>query len=303
MRKATIAATVITAILFTFLSTCTASTRRSTHTPPAMQATATSAVVPTPTPANTTSEEELASMILASATQIEDAFGTTINTMRTEISDSQTTEEISSEVLAMLQTIQSELSSFEQTIRGYTDRFNALSPETSSLLIERSDRFEIMRMMIDDLISDLETDSEIDPDAIDNLDEVWTEMDLASSIRTWKEQVLTQIDRRETYYMNVQSQSGQVAYNRVEAFIQAHDFIQASQNAFDDGIFTPEELGKVSQIAANAEASLFNTGDPQLFGYARAIDRLTRIIVRGDWPDAADAIEELRRTLPARPQP
>jgi len=223
--------------------------------------------------------------------------------MRTAITDDGVTDEKSSEMLIALQTIQSEQSNFEQAIQVYYDRFKALSPETSSLLIELKDRFETMSMMVDDLISDIDSDSEITMDTIDNLDEIWTEMDLASSIRTWQEQVLTQIDLRETFYMNVQPQSGQVAYNRVEAFIQAHDYVQAFQNAFDDGIFTPEELSKISQIAANAEASLFNTGDPQLFGYARAIDRLTRIIVRGDWAYAGNEIELLRLSLPARPQP
>ncbi len=306
MRKATIATTVITAILLTFLSACTASTKTSTAPISTMQMIASSAAISTATPINpysNRSEDELATLIVVIAGRIEDIFESTILAMRTAITDDGVTDEKSSEMLIALQTIQSEQSNFEQAIQVYYDRFKALSPETSSLLIELKDRFETMSMMVDDLISDIDSDSEITMDTIDNLDEIWTEMDLASSIRTWQEQVLTQIDLRETFYMNVQPQSGQVAYNRVEAFIQAHDYVQAFQNAFDDGIFTPEELSKISQIAANAEASLFNTGDPQLFGYARAIDRLTRIIVRGDWAYAGNEIELLRLSLPARPQP
>ncbi len=303
MRKATIATTVITAILLTFVSACTASTGGSTLTPPIMQATTTSAAVPTPTPANTTSEEKLAAMILANAAQIEDTFVTTINTMQTGISESTMTDERSSEVLAMLHSIQTEQSNLKQAIETYTNRYNLISPDTSNQLLAIEDRLIAAINLIGDLISDLDSDMEITLNKLDDINEAWTKVELGPSINTWQEQVLTQIDLRETFYTNFQPQSGKVAYNRVEAFTQAHDFIQVFQNAFDDGIFTPEELSKISQIAANAEASLFNTGDPQLFGYARAIDRLTRIIVRGDWTDAGNEIELLRLSLPARPQP
>ena len=101
----------------------------------------------------------------------------------------------------------------------------------------------------------------------------------------------------------MQPQSGQVGYNRVEAFIQAHDFIQAFQDTYSDEIFTLDEFAQISQFAANAEASIFNTGDAQLFGYAQAIDRITRLVIRGDWHGADSEMESFRLSLPARPQP
>ena len=304
MRYANLVTTVKIAILFTFLSACAASVP-STHTAPEMEATATPNAIPTPTEMNpyySRSEEELATLIVEITVQIEDIFESTILAMRTAIGDDALTDEISSQVLAMLQSINVEQSDLDQAMQAYYDHFTALSTETSNQLNELQDRFETINMMIDDLISDIDNNGEINLGAIDRLDDSWAKLDTVSSIKAWQEQVLTQIDLRETFYMNIQPQSGEVAYNRVEAFIQAHDYIQAFQTAFDDGIFTPEELGIIGQNAANAEASLFNTGDPQLFGYARAIDRLTRSIVRGDWVNAGNEIELFRLSLPARPQ-
>jgi hypothetical protein len=304
MRNATFVTIVITAILLTFLSACALSPRPPTHTPPTMQAVATPMAITTATnPYSNRSEEELAALIVDTAGQIEDIFESTILATGTVIAGDGLTDEIRSELPLTLQTIKKERSSFEQAVRMYNERFTALSPDSGSQITTIADEFDTASTSIDDLISEIGSDSEIDPDTIDKLEEIWAKLDFASNVRAWQEQVLTQIDLRETYYMNIQPQLGHVAYNRVEAFIQAHDYVQAVQDAFDDGIFTPEELIKISQTAANAEASLFNTGDPQLFGYAQTIDRLTRNIVRGDWANASDEIEHLRLSLPARPQP
>lgn len=121
--------------------------------------------------------------------------------------------------------------------------------------------------------------------------------------RLWLEQVLTEIEARETLYMNVSSQPGEVASNRVEAFIQAHDFADAFQSADEDGRFTHQELADLAQLAANAEASLANTGDPPLIEFSRQIDQILRHAARGEWPQAREALAELKRNLPRRPDP
>lgn len=111
------------------------------------------------------------------------------------------------------------------------------------------------------------------------------------------------IAQREAYYANIPPQPGVVAYNRVEAFIQAHDFMDALQTALDDNSFSPNELEQIAQLAANAEASLYNTGDWQVMDFARQIDVLSKLAFRGEWEQAQVGLGKLKRSLPARPQP
>ncbi len=109
--------------------------------------------------------------------------------------------------------------------------------------------------------------------------------------------------KREAYYINMPSQPGVVVYNRVEAFIQAHDFMDAFQAALSDGQFSEDELEQIAQLAANAEASLYNTGDWPLFEHARQIDKLSKHAFRGELAQAEIGIGELKRSLPRRPRP
>ncbi len=127
--------------------------------------------------------------------------------------------------------------------------------------------------------------------------------DPAELARLWLEQVLAEIEARETQYMNASSQPGEIASNRVEAFIQAHDFADAFLSADEDRRFTHQELADLAQLAANAEASLANTGDPPLIEFSRQIDQILRHTARGEWPQARQALTELKRDLPRRPDP
>lgn len=111
------------------------------------------------------------------------------------------------------------------------------------------------------------------------------------------------ISKREVYYINIQPQPGIVAYNRVEAFIQAHDFLDTLQAALSDNQFSEDELEQIAQLAANAEASLYNTGDWQLFEFARKIDALSKHAFRGELSHTQAGLSDLKRSLPRRPRP
>ena len=111
------------------------------------------------------------------------------------------------------------------------------------------------------------------------------------------------ISEQEAFYINIQPQPGVVSYNRVEAFIQAHDFVDALQTALENNYLSPDELENISQLAANAEASLYNTGDWQVMGFARQIDAIQEFAARGQWMLAQTELENLIRNLPRRPQP
>jgi hypothetical protein len=48
-----------------------------------------------------------------------------------------------------------------------------------------------------------------------------------------------------------------VAYSRVYAFIQAHDFLDAYQAALDDGIFSHQEPSQISRQSYSPLGSLY----------------------------------------------
>ena len=128
-------------------------------------------------------------------------------------------------------------------------------------------------------------------------------LEMQQQAEDWFSSVQTHIEAREKLYVNLPPQPGVVAYNRVEAFTQAHDFLDAMIAAFDDDKLSPNELGKIGQLAANAEATFYNTGDHQIFKFAEQIDALSRHAFRGEWPLAREGMVALTFSLPARPRP
>ena len=119
----------------------------------------------------------------------------------------------------------------------------------------------------------------------------------------WLLTVQTEIVEREKSVANTPPEAGQVAYNRVDAFIQAHDFLDAFTTALDDEKISPAELAHLSQLAATAKSSLYNTGDPELMNIAQQINTLTHQAARGEWSQASSGLSELKFSLPARPRP
>jgi hypothetical protein len=118
----------------------------------------------------------------------------------------------------------------------------------------------------------------------------------------WVARVEAHINAREKLYATIPSQPGIVANNRVEAFTQAHDFLDAMNAAFDDDKLSPDELTEIGRLAANAKASFYNTGDHQIFGFAEQIDAIAHHAFRGEWTQARDGMFILKFSLPARPR-
>ena len=79
--------------------------------------------------------------------------------------------------------------------------------------------------------------------------------------------------------------------------------MDAYRAALSDGKFSPDELAQISQLGANAEASLYSTGDWQVMEIARQIDALSDHAYRGEWSLAQDKLDQLAKSIPRRPQP
>ena len=114
---------------------------------------------------------------------------------------------------------------------------------------------------------------------------------------------LSGLDETQLGYMNIQPQPWIVADNRVYAFVHAHDYIDGCLLALEDGTISTRELENISQLSANAEAGLYRQGDHDLFWIADEIDRLTYLAVTGEWETFEEGVGQLRRRIPARPDP
>jgi hypothetical protein len=191
-----------------------------------------------------------------------------------------------------IHTIQSEIERTQAQIAVYTMRYGEIAGETILSLQEIEAGLAETANRI--------TRQSLSATEFEELGVVVTAVE--SQAAAWLTAVTTHIAEREQLYANTLPQPGQVAYNRVDAFSQAHDFLDALNAALVDDQFTPSELAEISQLAATAEASLSNTGDPQLISHARQIDDLARHVFRGDWPQASDGAFTLKFSLPVRPQ-
>lgn len=105
-------------------------------------------------------------------------------------------------------------------------------------------------------------------------------------------------DSTQAACLGLSPQPALVANNRVDAFTLGHAFVAVYQDALADEAFSSGELLTLCQLAANAEASLYNTGDHQIFEYAQQIDQLLRFAVFGDVAAAQSEIVRFARRLP-----
>lgn len=252
-------------------------------------------------------EAELASLINMNIIEIETTAKAASAAITSAISDSVMTGEEVSETLAHARALQSALDFTDELVDIYTDQYSEISPKTRSLLIAIDEALSETATHSNEVVALLDQEGGIASARMDQLRMAalllaTQSTSIQTQSRNWLANVQTQIEVREKFYASTQSQPGQVAYNRIEAFIQAHDFLDAFTTALSDEKISPDELASISQLAANAKASLYNTGDPQLMIIAKQINELTHNASRGEWVQASRSLSDLEFLLPARPR-
>lgn len=274
-------------------------------TPPTSESTLQPNPTPSPTslnlePANNyreLTEEELASLIHTNIIEIE----TTANAATEFLSDDILTDTETSETMTAMYALQTAIETTGELIDIYADQYKELAPETIDLLIAIDQGLQEIAVNSNELITDLKKNKYTTIAIITSIADQSSRIQMQSN--AWQLNVEIQIEEREKRYANTAAQPGQVAYNRVEAFTQAHDFLDATTIALNDKKISPAELSMISQLAANAKASLYNTGDPELIGFAQQINELSHTAYRGEWTQTSNGIAELKRLLPAQPKP
>ena len=222
------------------------------------------------------------------------------------VDDIQTATEMQDEnakIKALATVSQGPIARTDEMIRAYIAFYADISPESVESLWRIQDDLDRIISILDEITAATNQDPGSVSKFYEQLEGALKSTDLKEKAQTWPVQVQSQIEEREKSYAQIQPQVSEVAHHRVGAFTQAYEFLDAYQTALEDGRFSSNELLEISQIAANARASLYSTGDPQLFDIPVKIDALTSLAIQGQWPKVQEGIFELQRSLPARPRP
>jgi hypothetical protein len=203
------------------------------------------------------------------------------------------------ETAVNLHDLQTAIQATHELIDAYVSRYSEIAPETTGTLRAIAADLDELGAQANEHAASPETDQLLT--ALPSL--AAQAIQIQTQTGNWLLTVQTEIAEREKLIANTNPQAGKVAYNRVAAFIQAHDFLDAFTTALDDEKLSPTELAHIALLAANAKPSLYNTGDPALMDIAQQINALTHQAARGEWAQAKDGLSELKFSLPARPRP
>lgn len=253
-------------------------------------------------------EEDLAIFIRKTAVTVKNAATEFSRVTKAATSDDHVTDEEIAEILTNLQTLQSESRFAQELIDIYADQYGELADETMDLLLSIDENLEKISTSSNEMVTNLGEANNSTSIGIEQLGIVLESIENQSATvheqtGIWLADVQAQIESREKFYANTQPQLGLVAYNRIDAFTQAHDFVDKFTAALSDKKLSPAELAEISKLAATAKSSLYNTGDPQLFTFAQQINDLSRHASRGEWTQASSGLVELEFAMPARPRP
>lgn len=310
MKNKIFLVSIIPLIFLTIMGACKPAPPVETN--PANQQTATtSPTITSPEPVvdyKKLTEEELASLIHETIAEVESAANASSIALQEVGSGNVLTDEEAAETMANLLALQSAIVFTQELIGVYANLYIELAHETINSLIVIDEDLDKIATNANEVVLFLEQGQDFTSTEMDQLNAAniaietqSTKINMQSTV--WLSNVQTQIEDRERLYANTPPQLSKVAYNRIDAFTQAHDFLDAFTTALNDEKFSPAELAEISQLAATAKASLYNTGDPQLITFARQINDLTHNASRGEWAIASSRLYELKFSLPAKPRP
>ncbi|MBU0493206.1 MAG: hypothetical protein KKB13_15285, partial [Chloroflexi bacterium] len=117
----------------------------------------------------------------------------------------------------------------------------------------------------------------------------------------WVTQVQEQIKVRENQYLSVKH--NEIAPTPDEAIGQVHTYLDTVKTALGDRKVSPEEMTKIAQQGANASASLQAHGGANTQNLVNGIDKMTRELARGEWPQANKNMGSFEASVPKRPEP
>jgi hypothetical protein len=267
------------------------------------------AMPPTPTPQPTVdpytlTEEELADLIDTSCEEAI-AASTEASTATTQAtSDGTYTEDEIYDTIYYVYDAEAAIAYTEDLLNTYYDLYGEYASETLDLLYAvEGDLNELSTTMteVDAILSQgAETASAAIEQLNTTLETVQTKTDeMQAKVQEFKDKLPAVLDERESSFANLAPT--EVAGDRDGAIRQIYTYLDSIKAALGDRKISSTEMGQIAQLAANAKASINQSGGPRLQGFSGNIDTITRNLSRGDWPSAQRDLGGFEASLPSRP--
>lgn len=271
-----------------------------------VQATATPQPLPAaqPTPDYASlSEEELAALINEAVNQAITDYAAASTTVTQSTSDGTVSNEEAAAATTSVTNVTYEIAYADELIQAYEEYYGAYADEAIATMTAMEDDLAAITASLNEIAAITAQGAETATAAIDKLNTAVAQAQTKASaaqtkVQGLQEQVKNGIGKRENSALNLPANN--IADTQIGAINQAHDFLDAFKGALGDGKFSPAELSNISQLAANARASLDKTGDPKLQKLGGSIEGLTRNAARGEWGKAQKGVGDFERSLPAR---
>ena len=262
---------------------------------------------PTPQPTvdpYTLTEEELAELIDASCTDAATASAEASAASTQATSDGTYTDEEISNTMYYVYDAEAAIDYTEELLNAYYDLYGAYASETLDLLYAVEDDLNELSTSMSEVEAILEQGAETASAAIDQintaLENVQSRADEAQAkAQEFKDKLPGTLQERENKFADLAPT--EVANDRDGALQQVYAYLDNVKSALADRKVTPDEMGQIAQLAANAKAGINQGGGPMLKKFEGNIDGITQNLSRGNWPTAQRDVGGFEASLPARP--
>ncbi|MDK2982048.1 MAG: hypothetical protein PWQ55_2395 [Chloroflexota bacterium] len=275
----------------------------------AVAATLTAMPTPTPVPVEELSEEELAQAVEDSAGEAAAAADQASTASDAAASDGEITQDELDDLYYLYYLAIDEAEQALALAEDYYDLYADLMALTISELEQIEAQLENIEesanavlTVLDEISQTVAQGGEIAQQTLDNLQQMGQPAaqyasELQNRLPDWRD-----VRANETGTLVEQALSvapTDVAGTRAGAIAQLKDYVQSMQTAIGDGRLSLDELHSLSQLGANAAASLsqFNGGD--LAGLSDAVTGLTRNFASGQLPELNRGLGSLQNSLPS----
>jgi len=123
--------------------------------------------------------------------------------------------------------------------------------------------------------------------------------EVSAKAQEYKDNLPAALEERESRFTNLAPTKG--ASDREGAILQVYTYLDSVKEAFGDRKISPDEMGQIAQLAANAKAGISQSGGPRLQGFSGNIDGITHNLARGDRPSTQRDVGDFEASLPSRP--
>jgi hypothetical protein len=267
------------------------------------------AMPPTPTPQPTVdpytlTEEELAALIDASSEEAASASAEASTAATQATSDGVYTEEEVQDTIYYVYDAEAAIAYTQELLNLYYDLYGAYASEALDLLYAVEADLDELATAMTEIETILAQGAETASAALDQINAALENAQIkADELRVkaqeFKDRLPAAQQERENKFASLAPT--EIANDRDGALFQVYTYLDSVKSAFADRKISPDELGQIAQLAANAQAGINQGGGPLLKNFGGNIDGITRNLSRGDWPTAQRDLGGFEASLPSRP--